>query len=135
MQINYLLNSPCTCIELSVEHSARCDSKTYFVLILVLVFNLLFADDAVLAALSQEAMQAMITSFAHACKEFGLTIGIKKTNIMTQDITNALNITIDNNTLEVVSDFTYLGSALYCNLSVDPELDRRATPGKASVGK
>ena len=37
----------------------------------VLIRELLFADDAALAAHSEEALQRLITCFANACKEFG----------------------------------------------------------------
>ena len=70
---------------------------------------MLFVDNAALAAHVEEDLQVMITSLLHACKEFGLTIRIKQTNIMTQNVPNAPNITIDN-TLKVVPHFTYLSS-------------------------
>ena len=39
-----------------------------------------FADDAALIAHSEEALQHLMSSFAHACSETGLTISLKKTN-------------------------------------------------------
>ena len=47
---------------------------------------MLFADDAALTAHSEEALQCLMSSFAHACREFGLTISLKKTNILGQDV-------------------------------------------------
>ena len=67
---------------------------------------MLFADDAALAAHTEEALQRLITRFAEACNEFGLTISLKKTNIMGQDITEVPKIRIGNHTLEVAETFT-----------------------------
>lgn len=90
----------------------------------VLIRTMLFVDDAALTALSEEALQNLVTRLAHACREFGLTISLKKTNILGQDVSSAPNITIDDYTLEVVEDFTYLGSTISSNLSLDAELDK-----------
>ena len=97
----------------------------------VLIKEMLFADDTALVAHTVEALQRMINSFSQASKDFGLTISLKKTNIMAQDTAIAPTIHIDNYNLEVVSEFTYLGSTMSSNLSLEPELSRRI--GKASA--
>ena len=96
----------------------------------VLIRDMLFADDAALTAQSEEALQRLITSFAHACRDFGLTISLKKTNIMGQDVSNTPNICIDDYTLDVVEEFTYLGSTISSNLSIDADITKRI--GKAA---
>ena len=48
----------------------------------VLVGEVLFADDAAITAHTETAFQELINCFAHACSQFGLTISIKKTNIL-----------------------------------------------------
>ena len=45
---------------------------------------MLFADNAALASHTEEALQCLTIRFAEACTEFGLTISLKKTNIMGQ---------------------------------------------------
>lgn len=95
----------------------------------VLIREMLFADDAALTAHTEAALQQLITLFAQACTEFGLTISLKKTN-MGQDISTTPTITIGDHTLEVVDKFTYLGSTLSSNLSLDAELNVRI--GKAA---
>ena len=75
----------------------------------VLIREMLFADDVALVAHTEEALQRMINSFSQARKDFGLTISLKKNNIMAQDTAIAPTIHIDNYNLEVVSEFTYLG--------------------------
>ena len=97
----------------------------------VRILELLFADDAALATHSEAAMQRLIDRFAAACREFGLTISLKKTEIMSQDVSVAPNISIGDHTLEVVEKFTYLGSTMSNNLSLDPELNCRI--GKATT--
>lgn len=68
--------------------------------------------------------------FAKAASDFGLTISLKKTNVMAQDA-DPPNITINGCQLEAVEHFTYLGSNITNNLSLDSELDTRI--GKAST--
>ena len=75
-------------------------------------------------------MQRLISRLAAACNEFGLTISLKKTEILLQDVSNTPNISIDEHTLNIVDKFTYLGSTIANNLSLDSELSTRI--GKAS---
>ena len=97
----------------------------------VLIRELLFADDAALATHSEAALQRLISSFANACKEFGLTISLKKTEVMGQDVSEVPHITIEDHTLGVTDTFTYLGSKISSNLSLDAELNARI--GKAAT--
>ena len=92
---------------------------------------MLFADDAVLTSHTEDALQRLIRSFASACREFGLTISLKKTNIMGQDVSSAPNISVGDYALEVVDEFVYLSSTISSNLSLDTELNTRI--GKAST--
>ena len=61
----------------------------------------------------------------HTCKEFGVTLSLKKTNIMGQDVSSIPCISIGDHTLEIVEDFTYLGSTISSNLSMDAGLSTR----------
>lgn len=97
----------------------------------VLIGEMLFADDAALTAHTEEALQRLITRIAEACTEFGLTISLKKTNIMGQDVSSTPQIIIGDHTLEVVENFTYLGSIISSNLSLDAEINVRI--GKAAT--
>lgn len=54
-----------------------------------LIQELLFADDSALVTHSLQAMQDLLTAFAEASKRFGLTINIKKTEVLFQDTHNA----------------------------------------------
>ena len=97
----------------------------------VLVREMLFADDVAITAYTEIALQELINCFAHACSQFGLTISIKKTNILGQDVSSAPSISIGDCTLDVVEYCTYLGSNISSNLSLDTELNMRI--GKASA--
>ena len=97
----------------------------------VLIREMLFADDAALTANTEEALQRLVTRFDEACHEFGLTISVSKTKILCQDVSEVPRISIGNHTLEVVDKFTYLGSNITSNLSLDSELNVRI--GKAST--
>ena len=78
----------------------------------VLIREKLFADDAALVAHTEDALQRMADQFSDACKQFGLTISIKKTNVCVQDVRATPLIKIDSATLETVENFTYLGSTV-----------------------
>lgn len=51
----------------------------------VLLRDFLFADDAALVAHSDDDLQNLLNGFSNACDDFGLTISLQKTKIMTQD--------------------------------------------------
>ncbi|XP_076444017.1 uncharacterized protein LOC143282301 [Babylonia areolata] len=56
--------------------------------------------------------------------EFGLTISLKKTNVMGQDVSSTPSISTGDFTLEVVEDFTCLSSINSSGLSLDAELNK-----------
>ena len=75
----------------------------------------------------------LINCLAHACREFGLPISLKKTNVMGQDVSEAPSISVGDYTLEVVEDFSCLGSTTYINMSLDAEINKPI--GKAASAK
>ena len=97
----------------------------------VLVKEMLFADDAAFVSHSEDGLQRLIDGFSKACKDFGLTISIKKTEIMAQNTPNIPSIYINNQLLKNVDDFKYLGSIVSSNPSLSKELDARV--GKAAI--
>ena len=46
------------------------------------VRDLLFADDAALVAHSAQDLQTLLSQFSSACPDFGLTISLKKTKVL-----------------------------------------------------
>ena len=69
--------------------------------------------------------------FSQACKDFGPAISPKKINVLGQDTLELPAITIDDYELDVVEQFTYLGSTITDDLSLDTEIDKRI--GKAAT--
>ncbi|GAA6072583.1 RNA-directed DNA polymerase from mobile element jockey-like [Tachysurus ichikawai] len=78
----------------------------------VLIRELLFADDAALTSHTEDGLQKLVCRLSHACKEFGLIISLKKTNVMVQDADSPPTIAIEGYNLEVVENYTYLGSTI-----------------------
>ncbi len=68
--------------------------------------------------------------FSQDCKDFGLTISVKKMNVLGQHTEAPPAITIDVYELDAVCQFTYLGFTMTDNLSLDAEIDKRI--GKAA---
>ena len=58
-----------------------------------------------------------------------LTISLNKINVLGQDTEAPPVITIDDYKLDAICQFTYLGSTITDNLSLDAEIDKRI--GKA----
>ena len=96
-----------------------------------LIRDMLFADDAAVMTHTQRELQLLMDHFSKACKDFWLIISLKKTNVLGQDIPAPPVITIDDYELKVIHQFTYLGSTITDNLSLDPEIDKRI--GKADT--
>jgi len=92
---------------------------------------MLFADDAAVAIHTQRELQTLLDHFSQACRDFGLTISLKKTKILGQGTETPPAITIDDHELDAVHQFTYLGSTITGNLSLDAEIDERI--GKAAT--
>ena len=94
---------------MDVVERLRPKTKAY----VVLIRELLFADDAALTSHSQEGLQHLVDKLSHSVKVFGLMISLRKTNILAQGADSPLPvITVDNVELEVVDTFTYLGSTV-----------------------
>ena len=109
----------------------RAKTKAY----VVFIRELLFADDAALTSHSEEGLQHLVDKLSHACKEFGLTISLRKTNILAQGAESPIVITIDNTELEVVDTFTYLGSTVSSPTSLDAEISCRIAKAAAFMAK
>ena len=97
---------------------------------LILIRELLFADDAAIVSHSVAHLKRLVDRFDYACKEFGLTISLKKTKVMAQNSVTPPVITIGGQPLEVVPTFTYLGSTVSNSVNLDSELNSRI--GKAA---
>ena len=89
------------------------------------MWDFLFADDAAIVAHSAEDLQQLLNHFSKACQDLGLTISLKKTQVIGQGMDSPLSIIISTQELEVVHDFLYLGSTISDTLTLGVELDKR----------
>ena len=75
-----------------------------------LITELLFADDCALLAHTEEALQHIVNRFSDAAKNFGLTISLKKTEVLYEPPPREGNspphISIDGTNLNAVEHFT-----------------------------
>lgn len=91
------------------------------------VNNLRYADDTVIIADSQEALQRLIIKISTEGERLGLRINIDKTKVMMVSRTSNvnLNITVNGKKIQQVSKFRYLGSWLTEDLDPDVEIRSR----------
>ena len=81
------------------------------------LFILLFADDTVLFAHTPTALQSLLNDLQNFCQYWGLKINTNKTKVMIFELgryTN-YNFVLNENVLEVVTSFKYLGINLFKN--------------------
>ena len=101
----------------------------------VLIHKPLFTDGSALASHSEAGLQGLVDNLSHTCKEFGLTISLKKTSILAQDEQTPPVITIDNTEPEVMDSSTYLGSTMPSKASLDVEISLRIAKATGVMAK
>lgn len=88
-----------------------------------LLNNLRFADDHTIISDNEIDLKMMLEDLVVESKKVVLSINWKKTKIMTNAATNDLNI--NNNQVEIVNDFKYLGASLSFEKREDREINKR----------
>jgi len=103
------------------------------------IIELQYADDNAICALKEEDLQIIINAFADAYSKLGLTINVKKTQVLHQPAPNVVaqppNININGQKLENVDKFIYLGSNLSSKANIDDEISYRLRCANAAFGK
>ncbi|XP_060759866.1 uncharacterized protein LOC132870238 [Neoarius graeffei] len=103
------------------------------------IMELQYADDNALVALSEADLQSIMDAFARAYQLLGLDINIRKTQILYQPApdtpSKAPAIHVDNNTLENVDRFMYLGSLLSTRADIDAEIHHRIGCASAAFAR
>ena len=61
-----------------------------------IIRDMLLADDAAVTSRTEQDLQCLMDIFSQACKDFRLTISLKKTKVLGQDVNTPPVITIDN---------------------------------------
>ena len=105
-----------------------------------LICDLLFADDCALVAQSPEELQRSLDSFSDACKDFGLTISTKKTEVVYQPVPKAAAtqppvLNVDGTPLKTSHKFCYLGSTISEKATLDDEINLRISKASQAFGK
>ena len=81
-----------------------------------IITELLFADDCTFLAHTEKALKHIVNRFSDAAKNFGLTISLKKTEVLYQppprEAYSPPHISIDGTNWNAVEHFTYLGSVI-----------------------
>nr|VZI43717.1 unnamed protein product [Spirometra erinaceieuropaei] len=105
------------------------------------VHELLFADDCALNTTSEEETQRSMDLFSAACENFGLVINTQKTVVMHQPPPNSATafnappqISVNGTQLQVVENFSYLGSTLSRNTKIDDEVANRISKASQAFG-
>ncbi|BHF72915.1 hypothetical protein SprV_0401598700 [Sparganum proliferum] len=103
------------------------------------VHELLFANDCAINTTSEEDMQRSMEFFFTACENFGPVINTEKPVAMHQPspdtAQNAPQINMNGARLQVMDNFTYLGSTLSCNTKIDAEVARRISEASQAFGR
>jgi hypothetical protein len=74
---------------------------------------LIYADDLVLFSKSAEGLQQSLDALSEYCKLWGLIVNPDKSKIMIFNKSKNFHFHIDENIIEIVKSFTYLGYARY----------------------
>ena len=104
-----------------------------------LITELLFADDCALLANTEEALQYTGNRFSDAAMNFGLTVSLKKTEVLYQppsrEAYSPPHISIIGTNLNAVKQFTSSGSVISSDAKVSKGLDNRRSKASSSCGR
>ena len=96
---------------------------------------LLYADDLVLCGESEESLKKLIEDFGRVCKSRGLKVNVEKSKVMVVSGENKqCRIKLEDELLEQVSEFKYLGYLLDERGTDDAECGRKVASGRRVAG-
>ena len=90
--------------------------------------NLRYADDTTLMAESEEELKSLLMKVKEESEKVGLELNIQKTKIMASSPITSWEI--DGETVETVSDFTFLGSKITADSDCSHEIQRHLLLGR-----
>ena len=90
--------------------------------------NLRYADETTLMAESEEGLKSLLMKVKEESKKVGLKLNIQKTMIMASGPITSWEI--DGETVETVSDFTFLDSKITADDDCSHEIKRRLLLGR-----
>ena len=94
--------------------------------------NLRYADDTTLTAESEEELKSLLMKVKEEREKVGLKLNVQKTKIMASGPIISWEI-IDGETVEMVSDFIFLGSKITADGDCSHEIKRRLLLGRKVV--
>ncbi|KAL8601071.1 hypothetical protein ACOMHN_040772 [Nucella lapillus] len=102
-----------------------------------LIRDTLFADDA--AVTSHTNISSVVDRFSQACKDLRLSISLKKTIVLAKTWTPHQSSLLTTIRLDIVHQFTCLGTTIGDNLCLDVEINQRirkaaTMPGRLTTG-
>ena len=89
--------------------------------------NLRYADDTTLMAESEEKLKSLLMKVKEESEKVGLKLNIQKTKIMASGPITSYQI--DGETVEIVADFTLLGSKITADGDCSHEIKRHLLLG------
>ena len=93
--------------------------------------NLRYADDPTLMAESKEEPKSLLMKVKEESEKVGLKLNIQKTNIMASGPISSEQI--DSKTMEIVTDFIFLGSKITAEGDYSHEIRRHFLLGKKAM--
>ena len=99
--------------------------------------QLLFADDTVFVADSEEKLQRLVTEFGRVCERRKLRINVGKSKVMrcSRDMNGVgMSVELNGEVLEQVNEFKYLGSVVAANGGVEADVRHRVNEGSKVLG-
>ena len=92
-----------------------------------IINNLRYADDSTLMAESEEDLKSLLMKVKEESEKVGLKFNIQKTNIMASG--PIISWQIDGETMEIVTDFIFLGSKITADGDCSHKIKRRLLLG------
>ena len=121
----------------SIFNLRRLEARTKVVS--AVIRDLLFADDCALVAHSQDAAQELFDRFAGSAHRFGLTVSLKKTEVMLQPSDrkscSAPVIRACDTDIKAVDGFCYIESVLSSEANIDNDVSARLSKASAAFGR
>ena len=93
--------------------------------------NLRYADDTTLMAESEEELRSLLMKVKEESEKVGLILNIQKTKIMASSPINSWQI--DGETMEIVTDFIFLGSEITADGDCSQETKRHLLLGRKGM--
>ena len=93
--------------------------------------NLRYTDDTTLMAESEKELKSLLMKLKEESEKVGLKLNIQKTKIMASGLITSWQI--DGETMEIVTDFIFLGSKITADGDSSHEIKKRLLLGRKAM--